>query len=545
MVHLPHLLLVVLAHGLLDAAEATFEPRWWLVLASLFLPEVLARACRAAYGSGRFVLGGRLHALLRWSGPAAHASALFLGGWSALLAQAAGRPLSVFDWPSAWHAAMFMPWMCAELCAIDARARLFVAQRDRATWRRHQWRSLGATLAPVALYGALAGAVGMSEMLRVRVEEIGLYEAAFIVALLAATLAWMPRVVAWAWDTRELPRDERRARLEAFLEGHGIAGTRLAEWRTGYQTANAAVVGLSRRSRTVYLSDSLLAQMDDAELEAVLAHEVAHVRLRHVPLFLVVSAGWILFVDLLARHQALEHPWLAFACLGAGFAAWFAGFTWLSRRAELQADLHAIAMLGDRGALVRALEKVGGRLRDVAGWRHFSVADRVRLLDRAAGDPSLRRGLDRTMRLVAVGAVLLALLAGALHAARLVREAPQQHIWADLRLGLWSAANARLAHHGSTDDGLRRLVERARALPPADKDAADLARRAAQAWREGRGEAGVEWLALAALRDPSRWSLAADAAARGDETSAREEVATRLDHEGAAEPGRRSSPPVK
>ncbi|MEY2808220.1 MAG: hypothetical protein RIR65_2637 [Planctomycetota bacterium] len=544
MVHLPHLLLAVLAHGLCDASESAFEPRWWVVVASMALPEALARACRGAHAAGRFALGGRLHALLRWSGPFAHACALFFGGWTALLSQAAGRPLSVFDWPTAWHAAMFLPWLCAELLAVDARARLFVATRERASWRRHQWRSLAATMAPLAAYGAMAGVVGLSEGLRVRVEEIGLYEAAFVGALLVATVAWMPRLVAWAWDTRALPRGERLERLELFLERHGARGTRLVEWRTGYQTANAAVVGLSARSRTVYLSDALLAQMDDAELEAVLAHEVAHMRLRHVPLFLLASAAWILCVDLVARELAPAAPWSGFACLGLGFAAWFAGFTWLSRRAELQADLAAIAMVGDRAALVRALEKVGGRLRDVAGWRHFSVSDRIAFLERAARDPGIRRGLDRNLLLVAAGAALLALCGAALHGARLVREASAQHLWADLRLGRWSAADARLAHDGVADEGLRRLVERARALPPGERDADALARRAAQAWREGRGAEGVEWLSLAALRDASRWMAAADAAVRGDEQSARAELAARLDEEDAL-PARRGGRFVK
>jgi hypothetical protein len=201
-------------------------------------------------------------------------------------------------------------------------------------------------------------------------------------------------------------------------------------------------------------------------------------------------------------------------------------------------------MVGDRAALVRALEKVGGRLRDVAGWRHFSVSDRIAFLERAARDPGIRRGLDRNLLLVAAGAALLALCGGALHGARLVREAPGQHLWADLRLGRWSAADARLAHDGVPDEGLRRLVERARALPPGERDADALARRAAQAWREGRGAEGVEWLSLAALRDASRWTAAADAAVRGDEQSARAELAARLDDEGAI-PARRGGRLVK
>jgi STE24 endopeptidase len=76
---------------------------------------------------------------------------------------------------------------------------------------------------------------------------------------------------------KPLTRDALRARLEALA---GRAGTRVVgvyEWQLGDRTrrANAALVGLGR-TRRILVSDTLLAEYSDEEIEAVLAHELGH-----------------------------------------------------------------------------------------------------------------------------------------------------------------------------------------------------------------------------------------------------------------------------
>ena len=502
--HLPQVLSVLLVHALVEAGVRTGWQAPWLVLPLAAVPWLLGTSCRAVYARGGFRAGEALHFALRHCAPILHGLALALGGWDRWLGSLAGADLSLLDWPTPWHVLLLLPWFVYELSVVETRTRLYIAVREQRAWRSHQLRSLAATLAPLLFYLLLALLVGLSEPLRVQVEEVGLYEALFLGALLALLALCLPRLVSLAWRTAPLAHDERRARIEALLARGGLAGTRVREWKTGYQTTNAAVVGLTASSRLVLLSDALLAQMDDDEIEAVAAHEMAHVRLRHVPLFLALALGSILALDLAARRWAPEDEWLAGAIMLGGLAAWFTAFTWLSRRAELQADLWAIDLVGARGPMTSALEKVGGRLRDVAGWRHFSVAERVAFLERCSSEPALRRKLERTLRLVAAGSLLLFLVAAGLQVRRLVQAAPAQHAWAALRLGRWSEAQARYSH-ALPDPELERYVRRAATLPPGATEAVELARRAQDALATGDDGAAAEWLGLAALRDPLEW----------------------------------------
>ncbi len=74
-----------------------------------------------------------------------------------------------------------------------------------------------------------------------------------------------------------LTRDALRERLVALADR---AGTRIAgvfEWRLSDRTkkANAALAGIGR-TRRILLSDTLLAEHSDDEIEVILAHELAH-----------------------------------------------------------------------------------------------------------------------------------------------------------------------------------------------------------------------------------------------------------------------------
>jgi STE24 endopeptidase len=78
-------------------------------------------------------------------------------------------------------------------------------------------------------------------------------------------------------DVRPLANEGLRRRLLALTEQAGIPAIDAVEWRLGHRTkkANAALVGLGRRRR-ILISDTLLDGHSDEEVEAVLAHEIAH-----------------------------------------------------------------------------------------------------------------------------------------------------------------------------------------------------------------------------------------------------------------------------
>ncbi|MCL5097521.1 MAG: M48 family metallopeptidase [Candidatus Omnitrophica bacterium] len=154
--------------------------------------------------------------------------------------------------------------------------------------------------------------------------------------------------------------------------------------RTGFRTKAIQVMDGSRRSRhsnafftgfgrfrKIVLFDTLVAQLADAELEAVLAHEIGHYQKRHVVKLLIGSAAGLLLgfgcVAWLAR-QAWFYRAFGFstgsivpALLLAGLLSGVIGF-WLSplihywsRRFEYQADAYSAKITGQPESLVRAL----------------------------------------------------------------------------------------------------------------------------------------------------------------------------------------------
>ena len=79
------------------------------------------------------------------------------------------------------------------------------------------------------------------------------------------------------YDFKPLERETLVARLVALAERAGAHVLGVFEWRLSNRTrkANAALTGIGR-TRRILLSDTLLAEHSDDEIEVILAHELAH-----------------------------------------------------------------------------------------------------------------------------------------------------------------------------------------------------------------------------------------------------------------------------
>ena len=137
--------------------------------------------------------------------------------------------------------------------------------------------------------------------------------------------------------------------------------------------ANAFFTGVGR-NRRIALYDTLLEKHEEQEILAVLAHEIGHAKLGHVPrMFLLASAqSGLMFT---ALHFALNDPDL-FAAFQAGPPQVAMGLVlfsmvWkpagvlldllhgrLSRRHEFEADAYSAQAMGGPGALMAALKRL-------------------------------------------------------------------------------------------------------------------------------------------------------------------------------------------
>jgi hypothetical protein len=180
--------------------------------------------------------------------------------------------------------------------------------------------------------------------------------------------------------------------------------------------------------------------------------------------FLAWALAFFLGGDLVAGWLFPGSEWGAVGVLGGVVVLWYFGFGWLSRRCELEADLYSFELLRDPEAMMTALQRVGGRLRDIASWRHFSTNDRLGFMHKVATDPSFAPRFRRARRIWAWTGIVLALVAVGLQVRELARGLPRDRAVVDLARGRYAAARARLERTAGADPELLDLARDGEAL---------------------------------------------------------------------------------
>lgn len=172
-----------------------------------------------------------------------------------------------------------------------------------------------------------------------------------------------------------LPEGALRDRLLTLADRAGFMtrGIQVMDGSRRSRHSNAFFTGFGRFRRIV-LFDTLIEQLDEAELEAVLAHEIGHYKLRHIPKTLALSTCGSL-LSFYALSVLAEQSWFAgafgfaagkmspvlllFGLLAGTVGFWVSPlFNRLSRRHEYEADAFAAKTVGTPSPLVGALRKL-------------------------------------------------------------------------------------------------------------------------------------------------------------------------------------------
>ena len=157
--------------------------------------------------------------------------------------------------------------------------------------------------------------------------------------------------------------------------------------RTRFRARSIQVMDGSKRSRhsnafftgfggfrKIVLFDTLIQQLAELELEAVLAHEIGHFKKKHIPKTLLASAVGSLagfwLISLLAKQDwfyrsfgfepgSIVPALLLFGLLSGVVTFWFSPVAhWWSRRYEYQADTFAAGVMNEPRSLIGALRKL-------------------------------------------------------------------------------------------------------------------------------------------------------------------------------------------
>ena len=100
-------------------------------------------------------------------------------------------------------------------------------------------------------------------------------------ALVFASILFYPQVMLFVWSTRRIEDKPFEARCEKLFQLGGIRKRKVRVWKTGNSIVNAAAVGIVPGTEVIVVSDMLLDKFNDKEVDAILLHEIGHIRHRH------------------------------------------------------------------------------------------------------------------------------------------------------------------------------------------------------------------------------------------------------------------------
>jgi Zn-dependent protease with chaperone function len=256
-----------------------------------------------------------------------------------------------------------------------------------------------------------------------------------------------PVLIKHLWNCRPMPAGPARAHMEEFCRQQGFSYTDIMLWPL-YEgrMLTAGVMGVSKKYRYILITPALLESLSPYELEAVLAHEIGHVKKYHLQLYLLLFLGFGLVAGLIVSpmiyfllNSNIFYQIINFASIDpeAALTFWSTApmfiimlvyfryvFGFFMRNFERQADAAVFKALGDSTPLISSLEKISwlsGNIRDKPSWHHFGIGERVDFLEKCSRDRSLITRHDRKV----YGSLIL-LLASLLLSAGLFWNMPME-----------------------------------------------------------------------------------------------------------------------
>lgn len=252
----------------------------------------------------------------------------------------------------------------------------------------------------------------------------------------AIMITLFPALITRLWGCTPLPHGPIRQRIETFCEKNRVGYKEIMIWPLFEGHAlTAGVMGFMRKFRYFLITPALIKALEPDELEAVIAHEVGHVKKRHLQLYLFIFLGFSLLAQLFSYpflsfladsdlfytlvHLTGKEPGnsLALASTLPMFFLMIFYFRFVMgyfmRNFERQADLFALQSMRSSAPMIQVFEKIAwlsGNTRDVPSWHHFSISQRIDCLNEYSINPTLIARHDRKVRLSLMALLLIFLI---------------------------------------------------------------------------------------------------------------------------------------
>ncbi|MBW2220643.1 MAG: M48 family metalloprotease [Deltaproteobacteria bacterium] len=233
----------------------------------------------------------------------------------------------------------------------------------------------------------------------------------FLVFLFAIAIVG-PAMIQKFWRCKPLETGYYRRRIENLCQKAGMEYSNILYWPIfGGRMITAGVMGLIKKFRYILVTGALLQFLEPEEIDAVIAHEIGHIKKKHLLFYLVFFVGYMLvsfatfdmliyfiffaepiysFLNSIGLDQATVTSSLSSFIIILIFLIYFRYiFGYFMRNFERQADTYVYALFDSAQPLISTLEKIAvtsGQPRDKPNWHHFSIKNRVDYLEKCEAD---------------------------------------------------------------------------------------------------------------------------------------------------------------
>ena len=258
----------------------------------------------------------------------------------------------------------------------------------------------------------------------------------FLVFLLFVAVVG-PALIQKFWQCKPIETGEHRNRIEDLCRKANLDYADILYWPIfGGRMITAGVMGLIKKFRYILVTPSLLRLLEPAEIDAVIAHEIGHVKKKHLVFYLLFFVGYMLlsyltfdmilfgiiyaepvywFINKTGFEQTTVVSTLFSLVIIIVFIIYFRFiFGFFMRNFERQADIYVYTLFESAKPLISTLEKIvvtSGQSADRPNWHHFSIKERIDYLKKCEANPNYiqrhNRRVNKSIGIYLAGILLI------------------------------------------------------------------------------------------------------------------------------------------
>ena len=228
-------------------------------------------------------------------------------------------------------------------------------------------------------------------------------EVIYFLVFLVIVAVFAPLVIQRFWGCYPLEPGFYRQRIEKLCRRAGIGYRNIVYWPVfGGRMLTAGVMGIARRFRYILVTDALLRSLAPEEVDAVIAHEIGHVKKHHLLYYIFFMAGFMLisfaiydvtiFLIFSARplyqmvlNLGIDQATIISSLFSVVFLVIFLVyfrfvFGYFMRTFERQADGYVYSLFDTAGPMITTFQKIAatsGQSPDKPNWHHYSIRERI------------------------------------------------------------------------------------------------------------------------------------------------------------------------